>query len=347
VGIVGIEGPIGPRGVHGERGAKGERGEAGEVGEIGSPGPDGPRGADGKAGPAGPLGPLGPAGRDVVFYRLMTAQWISQHAVFYSKSTSATLRESLLALSGKATSASGKPVREKVFGVHIVDRGTLVPSTPYVISMRIAARPAVGKDRLFFGISDGTHIAGVVRTAEGTKLVHQQSKPDDGRDWRENGKVLPAPEEQGPAVEAVPNGDPKAGRGDGARRVSRGGGRRLLADEELLEEGRDADADANKDEAKAEAKAKTPTAEARGIFPTELKDGIEEGVLPRWFNLIVRVDPVANTLVIVKERGRDVPVLDEVPFRFDPSQGISIVSVGADESDSYTVYAIDATIYAE
>lgn len=343
VGIVGVEGPDGPRGKHGLAGDQGDAGEQGPAGEKGSRGDSGADGDDGPAGPKGPKGPQGPEGLDVAFYRLMTASWLQRNAVYYAYDKGASLRKAMVSEVPAANVS-----RAKTFGVQLIPNGRLVASAPYVVKLSVSSRTVEKDSKLMVAITDGLRIVGVVRTAKGFKITSSRM----AFDVTASDQVAPNKDQS--ELNMVPNARPVAGgRGDGS--TPAGSSRRLLGDEELLAEAQDTPAAANPEliEALETGEKWSPvrkivTAAAtkvfNGVTPDELKPGDEE---PRWYEIMIRIDPIANTFVSVQSHGDEMPIFGEASFRLDATLGLSLLTYAEDPRSTFSVYAIEATIFRE
>ena len=83
----------------------------------------------------------------------------------------------------------------------------------------------------------------------------------------------------------------------------------------------------------------TPNAESSDPFAATT-----DGVAPKWFEVIVRIQPATNTIVMAQTHGDEMPALAEVPFSLNPAAGLSLVSYADDSAESYGIFVLETSI---
>jgi hypothetical protein len=335
-GDPGLPGPPGDRGLQGPRGPKGEPGLRGPAGKQGRPGPAGPAGPTGPAGEAGPQGPEGRPGRDTVFYKMMTAKWIRDNGQLYSASRSQLLEGAAL------TFSAGKSRHEKLFAVPLTADKQLRPGFVYTVRLKVAAANHEGTGNLFIGLSDKKNVVGFMRSAGNNVVIGRPMYASETGDISsDSGRLqfVPAGTEKNVATES---GGPPASA--------------------LLEtaEGESPSVSALNLIAQPDASARDGGIGVPEVVPSGNNGALPAGQekvgaapagsaknIPHWFEVFLRIDTRRGTEVLAQTHANVLPVMEFVPIKLHPSNGLSVVAIGDDPKNTYGIYLVEAVLSEE
>eukprot|EP00163_Fabomonas_tropica_P030601 TRINITY_DN6_c0_g1_i1.p2 TRINITY_DN6_c0_g1~~TRINITY_DN6_c0_g1_i1.p2 ORF type:complete len:314 (+),score=105.08 TRINITY_DN6_c0_g1_i1:1887-2828(+) len=202
-----MPGPPGPRGEDGERGPPGAPGPKGPAGLPGPAGPLGPKGETGDVGEPGPMGAEGPAGRDTVYYKLMTSNFLKQNGKLY---TSKNNRDS----TGRALNiGQGANSLPQLFSVPLTGRNVLSSAHRYTVRLQIAATKKNGENNIFVGLADSANVVGYLRHGDKNLVIGRPMYANEFRSLRthtgENEQTTLKKEAAPPGAEPESAGPPE------------------------------------------------------------------------------------------------------------------------------------------
>jgi hypothetical protein len=269
----------------------------------------------------------------------MSAKWIRDNGRMYAAS-----RKQMLD-GGSIQFGKGAKAHEKLFAVPLTADRQLRSGFIYTVRLKIAATTDNGVNNLFVGVSDKRNVVGFMRHGDESLVIGRPMYAAEfGNAAQDTGKVqFVSPGKEKDA--AVESGGPPTQQAD------------ILLEEESAEPtvaalravAEPKAEDNNGHGSVAEVVPGSDTSEADpadGEVVGKARPG-EGKVTPHFFEVFVRIDPRTGTEVLAQVHGNRLPVMETVPVKLHPSNGLSIVAIGGRPKAMFGIWLIEALVTEE
>lgn len=259
---------------------------------------------------------------------MMSAKWIRENGQLYSASRSQILSGASLSFS------KGSSKYEKLFSVPLTADRQLRPGYIFTVRLKVAATPS---GNLFIGLSDKKNVVGFMRHGDQSVVIGRPMYASEQGDiTADTGKVtfVPAGIENNVSTES--GGPPTLSL------LETGSGSASPADV-ATPDVRGRDGGSGVAEVVPGSSNSIPAGQEKvGAAPAGSGKNI-----PRWFEVFLRIDSRRGTEVLAQTHSNVLPVMEFVPVKLHPSNGLSVVAIGDDPANTYGIYLVEAVISEE